>query len=447
LAGRAWFGSPRQKFQDVSSPAEDRTAPLSEIDIMLRKAYITLYPSLTKESKTMLKTITFLSISLFLFSCVKPPVTKPELALEQVGWWRAGLEADDLNFAGLADAARASMEYFKKLPPDTSIPLGPVRSNAVEMAMMLQDFLMIIENTSLSSDQKIDQIKREFELYRSVGSNGWGKVLFTGYYEPVISCRRKADEAFPYPLYRRPDDILEIDLGQFGDGFSRDRLFGRLVGKKVIPYFSRQEIDQQKALGGKGLEVLWCADPLDIYLVQVQGSGKADLGNGEVVGILFDGQNGRPYRSIGKYLIEAGAIPKEEMSLPVIREYLRNHPDELFTVLNQNQSYVFFRIDTSPAVGNIGVPLTPNRSIATDYRLFPKGAIALIRTEKPVRIENGRVKEWTTFTRFVLNQDTGGAIRGPGRVDLFWGQGWDAELSAGYMQQDGKLYFLLRKKQ
>jgi membrane-bound lytic murein transglycosylase A len=395
----------------------------------------------------MKKTAILLSISIFLFSCARPPVTKPELALEPVGWWRAGLKADDLDFAGLTDAARQSMEYFKKLPSDTSIPLGPVRTSAGDMVMTFQNFLLIIENTSLTSEQKIDQIKKEFELYRSVGSNGRGKVVFTGYYEPVISCRRTADEAFPYPLYRRPDDIIEIDLSQFGDNFNRDRIFGRLTGKKVIPYYSRQEIDQQRVLGGKGLEVLWCADPVDIYLVQVQGSGKADLGNGEVVGILYDGQNGRPYRSIGKYLIETGAIPKEDMSMPAIREHLRANPDELFTVLNQNQSYVFFRIDKGPAVGNIGVPLTPNRSIATDYRLFPKGALAIIRTEKPVIGEDGKVKEWTAFTRFVLNQDTGGAIRGPGRVDLFWGQGKEAELAAGYMQQEGKLYFLLRKKQ
>jgi membrane-bound lytic murein transglycosylase A len=386
-----------------------------------------------------------LIILLALFSCAKAPVTKPELALEQVGWWRAGLKADDLEFKGLADAARQSMEYYRKQPPDTALTFGPLRVTADEMAQTLQDFLVIIEDPSLFPEQKLDRIKNGFVLYRSVGSNGWGKVLFTGYYEPVISCRRSADEVYKHPLYKKPDDIVEIDLSQFGDNFNRDRIFGRLTGKKVVPYFSRQEIDQQKVLGGKGLEVLWCADPVDIYLVQVQGSGKADLGNGGMVGILYDGQNGRPYRSIGRYLIDTGAIPKENMSMPAIREYLRAHPDELFTILHQNQSYVFFRIDKGPAVGNIGVPLTPDRSIATDYRLFPKGALALIRTEKPVIGEDGKVKEWTAFTRFVLNQDTGGAIRGPGRVDLFWGRGREAELAAGYQQQEGKLYFLLRK--
>ena len=379
-------------------------------------------------------------------SCARVPVTKPELALEPVGWWRAGLHADDLDYAGLADAARQSMAYYQKLPADTPFLYGPVRVSAADLLVTLQNILLIAENATLTPGQKFDQIKDGFELYRSVGSNGWGKVLFTGYYEPVISCRRSADATFRYPLYKKPDDIIEVDLTQFGENFGKDRLFGRLTGKKVVPYYSRQEIDQQKVLNGKGLEALWCADPVDIYILQVQGSGKADLGSGELIGILYDGQNGRPYKSIGRYLIDAGAIPKENMSLPAIREYLRTHPDEIPAVLNQNQSYVFFRVDKAPAAGNIGVPLTPHRSIATDYRLFPKGALAVIRTEKPVLGEDGAVKTWVPFTRFVLNQDTGGAIRGPGRVDLFWGQGREAELSAGYMQQEGNLYFLVRKQ-
>ena len=386
-----------------------------------------------------------LCIAVLLASCAKAPVTRPELALEQVGWWRAGLSADDLDFRGLGDAARQSMEYYKKLPPETGLTFGPRRVTAAEMTLTLQNFLLIAENTSLTPEQKVDRIKDEFELFRAAGSNGRGKVLFTGYYEPVISCRKTADATYQYPLYKRPEDILEIDLAQFGENFGKDRIFGRLTGRKVVPYYSRHEIDQQRALGGKGLEALWCADLVDIYLVQVQGSGRADLGNGEVVGILYDGQNGRPYRSIGKYLIDIGAIPKEEMSMPAIREFLRAHPDELFAILNQNPSYVFFRVENRPAVGNIGVPLTPGRSIATDARLFPKGALALVRTEKPVIGDDGKVKEWTGFTRFVLNQDTGGAIRGAGRVDLFWGQGREAELSAGYMQQEGKLFFLLQK--
>jgi len=387
--------------------------------------------------------ITFIILSLF--ACAKPPVTRPELALEPLSWWRSVTPQDDMGFRDIAAAARQSMEYYKKLPSDTSFSLGPMKVTALDMAMTLQNFLLIVENASLTYEQKVNQIRKEFDFYQSVGSDGWGKVLFTGYYEPILTCRINSDDVYKYPLYKRPDDILEIDLSLFGNEFPKNKLAGRIEGKKVLPYYSREEIDQKKALNGRSLEMLWCRDLVDIYFLQIQGSGKADIGGGDVVSVLYDGQNGRQYKSLGKSLIEKGAIAKESMSMSAIREYLRTHPDEVVPLLSQNPSYVFFRMDISPSLGNIGVPLTPERSIATDSKLLPKGALAFIETQKPV-IENNAIKEWKPFTRFVLNQDTGGAIKGPGRVDLFWGQGAEAELSAGYMQQEGKLYFLIRKK-
>jgi membrane-bound lytic murein transglycosylase A len=381
-----------------------------------------------------------------LFACARPPVpvTKPEDALDRTSWWRAVAPRDDREFKDVAAAVRQSLEYYKKLPPETIFSFGPERVTALDMVVTLQNFLLIVENDSLTDDQKVKQIKNEFILYRSVGSNG-GRVLFTGYYESVLTCRLIADDAYKYPLYRRPDDIIEIDLTLFGDSFPKDKIFGRLDNKKVIPYYSREEINQKQAIANRGLEMLWCNDPVAIYFLQVQGSGKVDLGDGNVVSVLYDGQNGRTYKSIGKYLIDSGVMIKENMSMQAIREYLHTHPDEVFKILNQNPSYVFFRMDMGPSLGNIGVPLTPGRSIATDSKLFPKGALALIATQKPV-VENGAIKEWVPFTRFVLNQDTGGAIKGPGRVDLFWGQGAEAEIGAGYMQQEGELYFLVRKK-
>jgi len=386
-----------------------------------------------------------LALLLTLFACARLPVTKPEDALEPISWRRGVAPRDDMEFKGLAIAVRRSLEYYENLPPGTSFSFGPDRVTALDMAATLEDFLRIIEDDSISYDQKISRIEKGFVPYRSAGMKGGGRVLFTGYYEPTLACRMTADDVYKYPLYGRPDDIIEVDLSRFGGGWPKNRLFGRLEGRKVVPYYSREDIDEKNAFAGRGLEILWCADILDVYALQVQGSGKADLGDGSVVSVLYDGQNGRPYRSIGKYLIESGAIPKEKMSMQAIREYLSAHPEEIFKVLGQNPSYVFFRIDTGPSVGNVGVPLTPGRSIATDSRLFPKGAIAMIRTEKPV-IERNAVKEWVPFTRFVMNQDTGGAIRGPGRVDLFWGRGTGAEISAGSMRQEGELYFLLRKR-
>ncbi len=394
----------------------------------------------------MMKRIAPLIALLLFVSCAKQaPVTSPEQALEHVSWWRTASPDDDGQFADIAPAVRQSLEYYRKLPADALLTFGPDRATALDMVVTLQNFLLIAENTSLSYEEKVKQIKQDFVLYRSVGSNGSGRVLFTGYYEPVLSCRQTGDEAYRYPLYKRPDDIIEVDLAQFGNGFPRNKLFGRLEGKKVIPYFSREEIDRLKVLVDRDLEILWCNDPVDIYFLQVQGSGKVDLGDGQVLSVLYDGMNGRPYKGVGSYFAAAGIIPREDVSMQIIRQYLRDNPEQIAAILNQNPSYVFFRLDTGPSVGNIGVPLTPGRSIATDSKLFPKGALAVIHTEKPV-IQNNAITAWTPFTRFVMNQDTGGAIKGPGRVDLFWGQGPEAELGAGYMNQEGELYFLMRKK-
>jgi membrane-bound lytic murein transglycosylase A len=390
-----------------------------------------------------------LLLFLSLFACAHPMVTKPEDALTQASWRSTAAALDDREFRDAAIAVRQSLEYYRKLPPETLFSFGADRIPVRDMILTLQNFLLIAENGSLTAVQKAEQIKQDFVLYRSVGSENGGKVLFTGYYEPLLTCRTAADDVYRYPLYRRPNDIIEIDLTQFGDNFPKNKLFGRLDeklgNKRVVPYYSREEIDHKQALSDRDLEILWCNDPVSIYFLQVQGSGKADLGDGNIVSVLYDGQNGRPYKSIGRVLIDSGAMSKENMSMQALREYLRTHPDEVIAILNQNPSYVFFRVDRGPSLGNIGVPLTPGRSIATDARLFPKGGLALITTQKPV-IENGLIREWLPFTRFVMNQDTGGAIRGPDRVDLFCGQGADAELTAGYMQQEGELYFLVRKR-
>jgi membrane-bound lytic murein transglycosylase A len=384
-------------------------------------------PESRKMSLTMKKIYCLVVLLFSLFACARPPVTvtKPEGSLAPVSWWQTVAPRDDREFQGIAAAVRQSLAYYRMLPQDTTFFLGPDKVSALDMAVTLQNFLQIVEDDSLSAERKAERIEKDFLLYRSVGSNNSGKVLFTGYYEPLLSCRVSPDAVFPYPLYRRPDDIIEIDLTQFGNGFPKNNLVGRLDGKKVIPYYSREEIDRGKILRGKNLELLWCSDPIDIYVLQLQGSGKADLGDGNILSVLYDGANGRPYKSIGRYLIDIGALTREKMSMQAIREYLRAHPEKLSAVLDQNPSYVFFRLDTGPSLGSIGVPLTPGRSIATDSTLFPKGALGFIAARKPV-IENGTITGWVPFTRFVMNQDTGGAIKGPGRVDLFFGQGAEA---------------------
>ena len=388
-------------------------------------------------------TVLVLAVS---FHCApkKPPDKAP--ALVPAEWRELGSFVDDLELAGLARACEGSLRYYDKLRGSkVSLSFGGTSLTVQEYAEGLEAVLAILGKPSLSPAEKQKRIQKEFGLYRSVGRDGKGDVLFTGYYEPWLTARRQPDGDFCFPIYGRPSDLLTIDLSAFALAKSDALICGRLDGTRVLPYFTREEIDGKRALSGKGLELLWFEDPVDVFFLQVQGSGLATLEGGEKVRVQYDGKNCHPYVSLGRHLIDRGYLQKGQASMPKIRAFLASHPDERQALLNANPSYTFFRLEKDGPFGNINVALTPWRSIATDARLFPKGALALIRTEKPTVDAKGSVTGWTPFTRFVLNQDTGGAIVGPGRVDLFCGGGPEAEVTAGNMQQRGELYFLVKK--
>jgi membrane-bound lytic murein transglycosylase A len=252
----------------------------------------------------------------------------------------------------------------------------------------------------------------------------------------------RADE-YQFPIYAQPDDLIAIDLSRFNEKYAGEKIIGRYADQTVVPYFERSEIDTEGALEGRAEVLAWVEDPVDVFFLQIQGSGKVYLDNGEVINVHYQTTNGQPYRSIGKLLIDDGKISAEEMSMQKIREYLHAHPDEMEAVLNHNPSYVFFKIEPDGPLGNINVKLTPGRSIALDRYLFPPAALAFIQTQKPVIDASGQIHSWQPFARFALNQDTGGAIRGPGRADLFWGNGPYAEIAAGHMKHTGELFFLV----
>ena len=261
----------------------------------------------------------------------------------------------------------------------------------------------------------------------------------------MYEARLKPDSVYRYPLYRKPDDLTTVDLSAFGSRFKNQKIIGRIEGKDFVPYYSRMDIDEKKVLKGRGLEIAWLKDPVDVAFLQIQGSGRLILQNGEIISAGYSAKNGLPYRSIGRYMIEKGYLAKEEISMQAIREYLKRHPEAVRDVLYYNPSYVFFRRLEKGALGNIGVPLTPGRSIALDSNLFPKGALGFVICKKPVVDSTGGVKEWREFSRFVLNQDTGGAIKGAGRADIFWGNGPYAEVAAGHLSHEGELYILIKK--
>jgi membrane-bound lytic murein transglycosylase A len=221
---------------------------------------------------------------------------------------------------------------------------------------------------------------------------------------------------------------------------------GRAEKNTVVPYHDRGEIDAG-VLAGKTPEVVWVDDRLDLFFLQVQGSGVVELEEGGRVNVGYAGNNGRAYRSIGRLLIEEGALSAEETTMQSIKEYLRAHPGEVDRVLSYNESYVFFRAMDGPVTGSIGVPLTAGRSVAADKSLFPKGALAYVEAARPEAIgASGTVEKWAAHSAFVFVQDTGGAIKGPGRIDIFWGEGERAEAAAGGMKHRGRLYFLVRTR-
>ena len=380
-----------------------------------------------------------ITFTLIIFGCTTA-VKKPgrENAMEAVSSWSYPDFADDLRYDGLEHSILKSLSYLNKIPADREFVFGQDRYTTDHMILSLEQFLEFIQ-TRPSTRALNDFIQANYRVYRSVGRDGWGEVLYTGYYEPHLRGSLTRAEEYQFPIYSKPDDLITIDLSLFNEKYNGQKIMGRVTDETVVPYHERSEIDTDGALEGKAEVLAWVKDPVDVFFLQIQGSGKVYLDNGEVINVHYHTTNGQPYRSVGKYLIDEEKISVEEMSMQKIREYLNNHPEEMDAVFNYNPSYVFFKIEPDGPLGNINVKLTPGRSIALDRYLFPPAALAFIQTEKPVVDSSGQIHQWQPFTRFALNQDTGGAIRGPGRADLFWGNGPYAEIAAGHLKHTGEL--------
>jgi membrane-bound lytic murein transglycosylase A len=276
-----------------------------------------------------------------------------------------------------------------------------------------------------------------FRPWRVLNPDGSPVGLVTGYYEPLLRGSRERSATFAHALYGVPDDLLVVDLGEIYPELKTLRLRGRLDGRRVVPYWTRAELaSQERALAGKAL--FWVADPIELFFLQVQGSGRIELPDGQRVRVGYAEQNGHPYRSIGRWLVEKGELKPEEASMQGIQAWARAHPQRVEELLNANPSFVFFRElpdNGSGPLGALGVPLTAGRSIAVDPRVVPLGAPVFLSTTQPASEQ--------PLQRLVMAQDTGGAIRGAVRADFFWGFGADAGIKAGSMRQKGEMWVLL----
>jgi membrane-bound lytic murein transglycosylase A len=368
-----------------------------------------------------------------------PAVTEPAQALRPVRGEPA--LRDDGDPAALRAAVAQSLRWLESRPADQVFVAGPRRVTVAEQARALQGLFDLLGEAP-TPDRLAAYVRGAFEALESVGGTD-GRMLVTGYYEPVVEASPERSPEFAVPILRLPDDLIEARLEAFDPRYRGERVVGRVEGRRLVPYWPRADIDAGR-LAGRGLELAWARDPVDVFFMEIQGSGTLRFPDGREQRVGYAGANGRAYRAIGRLLIDEGHVPREAMSMQAIRAWLAAHPEERQRVLQHNESYVFFRPLTGPPEGSLGRPLTPGRSIATDTRLFPPGTLAFIETEQPERAADGSI-HWRPLARFVLNQDTGGAIRGAGRVDFFWGRGERAAFAAGLMRQPGRLYVLVAR--
>lgn len=262
---------------------------------------------------------------------------------------------------------------------------------------------------------------------------GDGKGFATGYFEPRIAGSRTRGPAYSVPVYGLPDDLIEAELGQFSETLEGRRVRGRVEGKKFIPYYDRAAIEDG-ALTGRGLEIAWAADPVDLFFLEIQGSGQLALPDGGIMRIGYAGQNGRGYVAIGRLMKDRGLLEPGKTTMQDIVAWLRQNPDQGRAIMRENKSYVFFHELKGPGpLGALGFPVTPRGTVAADPRFVPLGAPVVLKTDRPEA--NGL---W-------IAQDTGGAIKGANRFDTFWGAGDEAARIAGGMSARGESLILLPK--
>lgn len=352
------------------------------------------------------------------------PQASTTLGLDEQLWGSSAGAGDRAALIAAIDHSLAYLRSPKAAEAYARYPVPGVTRDRVQRSLVRFRELL---RTTRSAQELQAAVRREFVLYESVGKDGQGTVAFTGYFEPTYVASRVPTEAFRYPLYRLPPNL----------------------GQWPKPHPTRYQLEGPDGLRGaqgrlKGLEIVWLRDRLEAFLIQVQGSARLQLTDGTTMTVGYAGRTDYPYSSIGRELVNDGKVRLEDLTLPVLISYFQQNPAALNFYLPRNRRFVFFKeTNGAPATGSLSVPVTAERSIATDKSLMPPGALALIHTEIPPA--SGAEAAQGPVSRFVLDQDTGGAIQGAGRVDIFMGTGQQAGDRAGLINGTGQLYYLLLK--
>ena len=350
-------------------------------------------------------------------------------------------EPGPVKSAALVPATWEDVEGWEQDNPEYALDAFLKSCSAVGQR---QEWQEVCAEAALLAGQEVPDVRGFFERfftpYQLTDTNHDPVGLATGYYIPDLRGSRHWSPAYPYPLYRRPADLLVVDLSTVYPELSGYRLRGRLDEQRVLPYWDRAQIEGSRS-PLQGQELLWVDDPVELFFLHIQGSGRILFEDGSWSMVNYAGQNGHPYRSISKWLLARDIMPPEKMSMQSIRAWARDNPSQVRDLLNTNPSYVFFRElpgDAESPPGALGVPLTPGRSVAVDPRYIPLGAPVFLATTWP---NTNR-----PLFRLMMAQDTGGAINGPVRADFFWGMGDAAGMEAGRMKQPLWMWVLLPEK-
>lgn len=353
----------------------------------------------------------------------------------------AGKAAEAVNYYGLLRVA--SWDDIDGFTQDDLTKSWDAWLQSCSTLKNKQPWQMACEIASVLNNPNSETIqgyfKQHFTPYRTANADGTDTGLITGYYQPLLKGSRTKTSVYRYPIYSKPDDLITVELGSLYPELANKRVRGRLTENKLVPYYNRSEIDtEQSPLRGK--ELIWMDDIIDLFFLQIQGSGIVQLENGEQVTVGYADQNGQTYQSIGRVLIDRGELAADKASMQGIKNWARNNLDKLRDLLNSNPSYVFFRelpAGLSGPLGALGVPIAAERSVAVDPQYVPLGAPVFISTTYP--------NDSKLLQRLMLAQDTGGAIKGGVRADFFWGAGNEAGKLAGAMKQQGRMWVLLPK--
>lgn len=334
--------------------------------------------------------------------------------------------------AGLEEAVEHSLAYLAKPSSRRYFPYGEI-THARAVAS-LRRFLEVLRSARTAGELDA-AIRREFDVYQSVGCDGRGTVYFTGYYTPIFDGRRQREGPFRYPLYGLPDELQKDDEG--------NAIGWRRADGRVDPRCpTRRQIEEGRLLDGR--EVAWLRHPFEAYVVTVQGSARLRLADGSLYELGYAGNNGHEYTPVGEQMIKDGVIGRSELSLQTLLRYFAEHPGETFRYCWRNDRYVFFKPTNGGPYGSLNTPVIPYRSLATDKQVFPRACLAFLVTSIP-RSYGGRL-EAAPYAGFALDQDTGGAIRAAGRCDIYMGVGPEAEALAGRTGAEGGLYYLFVKE-